>query len=315
MIRKKLSKIYAEEKGLALVLVAVAMTVILGFTALVVDVGSLYLTRSRLINACDAAALAAARELPGGNPESVAKEYLKRNNVDPAEAEITVSSDNKRITVRASRNVEYTFARVLGFTSQTVSAAATAEYGAVSSASGVAPFAVPEQELVYDKQYVLKEGAGKSVDDGFRIHGNFGALALGGRGANNYKNNLKYGYDGIITIGDWVETEPGNMSGPTYDGVTYLLNQCTHNCTPENYRPDCPRVIIVPIFDPSTLEQGRDDVRIVGFGAFLLEGVEGRGNESTVTGTFLQMAPPPDVSYDIDPDAPDYGLHATKLVE
>lgn len=319
MVPNIMRKFVREEKGLALVLVAAAMTVILGFTALVVDVGTLYLNRSRLLNACDAAALAGAQELPGGNPEGVAEQYLLDNNITPEEiankVEIQVSNDNTQLTVRASRDIQYTFARALGFTAGNVSAEATAEYGAVTSASGVAPFAVPDQQLVFNKQYVLKEGAGSSEEGLFRIHGNFGALALGGNGAKNYEENLKYGYSGTISAGDWVETEPGNMSGPTCDGVTYLMNQCNHGCTPDHFEPDCPRVILVPVFDPATLDQGRDDVLIVGFASFLLEGVQGNGKDSEVIGTFLQMAPPPDVSYDIDPNAPDYGLHAVRLID
>ncbi|MTI83678.1 MAG: hypothetical protein FH756_07190 [Firmicutes bacterium] len=315
-----------EENGLALVLVAAAMTVILGFAALVVDIGSVYLTRSRLINACDAAALAGAHELDSETGSALdamqeATDYLEHNNIIFGEDSFNIEVNNKTITVESSRTVNYTFARVLGFTSNTVEAKAAAIYGPVSAAGGVTPFAVPDQELVFDKQYVLKEGSGGSTDDGFRIHGNFGALALGGTGASTYEENLKYGYGGalnvgdMVTIGDAVETEPGNMSGPTYDGVTYRLNQCANGCTPQNYETDCERVILVPVFDPATLDGGRDDVLIVGFASFLLEEVDGSGDESEVTGTFLQMAPPPDTSYVIDPDAPDYGLHAAKLVE
>jgi len=316
---------YKEEKGLALVLVAAAMTVILGFTALVVDVGALYLTRNRLVNACDAAALAGAKELPDGQAEIVARQYLLSNNLTTEEIDnntlISISTNNKIINVQTTRNVSYTFARILGFTSGDVKAEAAAVYGPVSAASGITPFAVPDQELVFNKQYVLKEGSGESVDDGSKIHGNFGALALGGTGADKYEENLKYGYDSeinvgdMVTVGEVVETEPGNMSGPTYDGVTYRMNKCTHGCTPQDYKTHCERIILVPVFDPSTLDQGRDDVLIVGFASFLLEGVNGTGNESEVTGTFLQMAPPPAGSYDINPDAPDYGLRAAKLVE
>jgi len=315
-----------DQEGLALVLVAAAMTVILGFAALVVDIGSVYLTRSRLINACDAAALAGAHELNSETGSALdamqeATDYLEHNNIIFGEDSFNIEVDDKTITVESSRTVNYTFARVLGFTSNTVNSRAAAIYGAVSAVGGVTPFAVPDQELVFDKQYVLKEGSGGSSDDGFRIHGNFGALALGGHGAKNYEENLKYGYHGginvgdMVTIGDLVETEPGNMSGPTYDGVTYRLNQCSNGCTPQNYEPDCKRVITVPVFDPATLDSGRDDVLIVGFASFMLKGVDGTGNESEVTGTFLKMAPSPEISYTVDPDAPDYGLHAAKLVE
>lgn len=304
-----------EERGLTLVLVAAALTAILGFTALVVDIGALFLAKNRLINACDAAALAAAPEIASGYPVNTAQTYLEKNGIDTASASITVDTVSSKITVEAEKEVNYHFARVLGFEKGRTYARAAAIYGPLTACGGIAPFSVPDQDWVFGQQYTLKVGAGGSEDGSFNIHGNFGALALGGQGAKIYEQNIKEGYNGIISQGEWVATEPGNMSGPTYDGVNYLLDQCTHNCTPDDYRPDCPRLVVVPVYDPNSLEQGRDQVLIVGFAAFFLEGVAGHGNESFVTGTFLETTPPPGTSYDVDPDATDYGLSATKLVE
>lgn len=327
MIPNILRKLVQKEKGLALVLVAAAMTVILGFVALVVDIGALYLTRSRLVNACDAAALAGAREFPNGDPEGVAEQYLLKNNITEEEiankVQIETNNNESSITVQASRDVNYTFARVLGFTSQNVNATATAQYGSITSASGVAPFGIPDNlELRFGQPYLLKEGAGGG-EGTFRIHGNFGCLAPGdSRGANDYENNIKEGFCGTIAIGDWVDTEPGNMSGPTQKGIEYLLERCTHDCTPDNFVPGCDRVLLLPVYNHDAdgngqddYLQGRDQVLIVGFALFLLENIPGNGKNSEVYGTFLQSAPPPDVSCEIDPDAPDYGLHAAKLID
>nr|WP_238480866.1 pilus assembly protein TadG-related protein [Desulforadius tongensis] len=289
-----------------------ALVVILGLTALVVDVGALVLEKTRLSNACDAAALAAARELPSSTAaELKALRYLEYNGVSPQEAAVTINEDHNSITVEATRTVNYTFARVLGLSSGTVSARSTAVFGAVSSVTGIVPFGIPEQPLVFGQEYQLK--AGSHDDYG---PGNYGALALEMPGAKSYRNNLMYGYDGVISVGDWVETEPGNMSGPTEEGVKYRISQCPHTprCTIDNYHRDCPMVMIVPIYDPTVLN-GRDKVHIVGFGAFLLKGVEGQGKKSCVTGYFLEMNPPEGLNYTIDPNQTDYGLHGTKLIE
>src|SRR5690606_21957458 len=56
--------VWRNEKGSALFLTAIAMVVLLGFAALVTDVGLLYLNRYQLANAADAAALAGVQELP-----------------------------------------------------------------------------------------------------------------------------------------------------------------------------------------------------------------------------------------------------------
>lgn len=307
-----LTKIGREERGTVLVLVAAMMTVILGFAALATDVGALALERNRLQNACDAAALAAARELPPTvAAREKAAEYLEYNGVAPEEAVISFDSAGTRVTVEASRQVNFTFARVFGLSGSTVSARASAVFGSVKSITGVVPFGIPDQTLVYGQEYKLKGGSHDEYGPG-----NYGALSLQFKGASSYENNLKYGYSGPVSVGDWVLTEPGNMSGPTEEGVNYRLNLCPHTpkCTIDSYYPDCPRVMIVPIFDPTDLS-GRDEVKIVGFGAFLLKGVEGAGNESVVSGYFLQLVPPEGLRYAVDSSLADYGLHAAKLVE
>jgi len=301
-----------DQRGSVLVLAAAMMVSILGCTALVVDLGALALDKSRLQNACDAAALAAARSLPSRSwAEYRAYQYLALNKVLPGEAEVKFDPHNTMVKVSAARTKNLFFARIFGRQSSRVAATATATFGSIKAASGVVPFGIPDQTLNYGVEYQLK--AGSHDDYG---SGNYGALAFEFRGASSYENNLKYGYNGIIRVGDWVSTEPGNMSGPTKRGVNYRLNQCPHTpqCTIDHYYPNCPRIMIVPIFDPTQLS-GRDEVRIVGFGAFLLKGVEGSGNQSIVTGYFLKMVPPDGIYYELDPDQNDYGLHAAKLLK
>ena len=71
--------------------------------------------------------------------------------------------------------------------------------------------------------------------------------------------------------------------------------------------------MIVPIYEPASLS-GRTKVKIVGFGAFLLKGVSGKGNNSKVTGYFLEIVPPDGLEYILDPNQNDYGLRTAKLV-
>lgn len=52
-----------NQKGATIILVAVLMTLLIGFSALAIDVGYLYVARNQLQNVADAAALAAARQL------------------------------------------------------------------------------------------------------------------------------------------------------------------------------------------------------------------------------------------------------------
>lgn len=305
-------KLIREEKGLALVLVSLAITALLGTLALVTDLGMVMLTKSRLASACDAAALAGASALPDTNRAiQIAQDYLQYNGIPAGQAGVTVAGQGNYSVLRvsASRRVDYIFARALGFNSTTVTARAAAASGGVSSAIGVVPFSIPDQVLRFGVEYTLKLGAGSGEE------GNYGALALGGRGSENYRQNIMYGYPYRLGLGDEVETEPGNISGPTWEGVTYRLSQDTHHCTPQNYRLDCPRVVVVPVYDPATMNQGRNTVKIVGFALFLLTGVDGQGNESYIKGYFLQSVPPDYCQASITPGQKTYGLQAVKLME
>ena len=289
-------KFRKNENGAVLVITAAALLAIVGMLAMVADIGALVLERNRLQNACDAAALAAAWELPNTDmARGKAGDYLEMNGVDLTEAAISFNSNNTTVSVEARRPVKYHFAGVLGLDSGQAAARSTAAYGSVSGMTGVVPFGIPEQEMNFGVEYQLK--AGSQDDYG---PGNYGPLALELRGAKSFLNNLKYGHDGVIKVGDWIDTEPGNMSGPTADGVNYRIGSCNHypKCTIDSYHSDCPRVMVVPIYDPDSLA-GRDQVKIVGFGAFLLKGVEGSGNDSRVSGYFLEIVPPDGLQFSI----------------
>jgi hypothetical protein len=302
-----------DERGSVALLAAVMMAGMLGMAAMTVDVGKIALEKARLKAACDAAALAAARELPSGDSAvAKAREYLEYNGVSPVEASIAVDIGQGRVTVEARRLVSYSFAKVLGLESTWVSARSSAVFGAVSAMSGIVPFGIPDQVLEFGREYRLKSAPAEDYSPG-----NYGALALEFRGASSYENNLKYGYKGFIKVGDWVYTETGNMSGPTEEGVNYRLNACPHypKCTVDHYDPNCPMIMMVPIFDPESLAGGRTQVRIVGFAAFLLKGVEGSGGENVVTGYFLRTIPQDGLKFNIDPSQPNYGLAAARLIE
>ena len=176
----KLKNKITSEKGSVLVMVALGMVVLLGCASLVTDVGLLYTSRNRLINAADAAALAGAQELPD-KPEMaevVAREYAMANGVSEDNLDVEVSADNRSITVKPRQNVRFLFAQLLGFTEQEVDAEATALTAPLTGAIGVVPFSIEEQVLEIGKQYVLKEGAGGPAVEGAdgKMSGWYGAL-------------------------------------------------------------------------------------------------------------------------------------------
>lgn len=294
-----------SQQGAAIVMVAVSFTALLGMTALVTDIGTMYVNRHQLINAADAAVLAGIQELPASAPDAItlAKQYGQENNVDNANLTVTVNENHHEIKVKAQREIPLFFARIWGYDKKSISAEAIAAVGPVTSAIGVVPLAIEKQEFVLGQLYTLKEGGG----DG--SNGNYGAVALAGTGASSYEERLKYGYEGELTVGSWVPTEPGNMSNPTISGIEYRINECPHcpQCTYDHFVRGCPRYMIIPVID--NLDIGRGEVQIVGFAAFFIEGVAGNGNECYVQGRFIQTITEGEMGI----NQIDYGLRSVKL--
>ena len=304
-----------DDTGAALVMTALFLTVLLGFSALVIDIGLLYINRLALVNAVDAAALAGVQDLPYSPTMAIesAKQYATTNGADKNGLSVLVQNGDHEVKVTASKNVELYLARLFGITNQKVTASATAQVGSISAYVGVAPFGVVKQDFIYGEQYLLKYGPHSNPG---RYHGNFGALALGGKGANHYRENIKHGHQARLAVGDWVDTEPGNIAGPTAEGVKYRVDECQHypKCTWDKFVPGCSRLVVVPVIRTLEEAHGRDSVEIVGFAAFFLEGTigggnNGKGSDSAVVGRFLRTVLPGELG-----DAGDYGLKGYKLV-
>ena len=89
-----------------------------------------------------------------------------------------------------------------------------------------------------------------------------------------------------MEIGDWVTVEPGNMIGPTKQGVQALVDQdpgaywdtAQNSVLGAAYTPS-PRIVPVPIFDPFVFETGKQtgriDIQIANIVGFFIEGMQG----------------------------------------
>lgn len=304
----KWKNILNNQKGSSMVMAAFVFIAILGCAALITDIGMLYLHRQRLSNAVDAAALAAVQDITQNSSivKETAEQYMQHNGFSGSNIQVTLATENNSVEIRGTSTIQFYFARVLGFDSTQVNVTAKAKALPISGMTGLRPLAVEDFPLEYGKQYILKEGAGDSYN------GNFGIVALGGTGTSIYRNNLKYGYAGKIRVGDWVDTETGNMPNPTQEGIDYLMNQCSHSpkCTIDHYHPECSRLIPLPVVESLQVD-GRKDVKIIGFAMFLLEGYQMSGGHLDVIGRFVRHYG----KGEADGSGKDYGLKAVKLVE
>lgn len=296
-----------KERGSVVVLVALSLTILLGFCAIVTDIGLLYAHKAQLQNSVDAAALAGVQELPTDliNAEQKARDYALENSA----SNITVSfeANNAKIIVNASRQVPTYFGRIWGIMEGSISVSAKAMMVPPSGLSGAVPLSIQEQDLVYGQKYVLKSGGGsgtsewylddnknnavKKLGEEFGTSGWYGALELTGTGANTYESDLANGYEGTLRVGQILNVKHGNMSGPTADGINTRFSRDTRvpRNTIENYDRNAPQILYIPIVKVIS-ESGNSiqEVQIVGFAAFFLEGVAGNGNDSVVTGWFIR---------------------------
>lgn len=312
-----------NQKGSATVLISFAVVMLVGVSALVVDMGHLFLVRHRLCNALDAAVLAAAQELPDGytGAPAVAEEYFNSNGVEPALSEINVSDDRRTVSASGQVDVKYFLAGVLGLTSTTVNGTAAARIAPLASVRGVIPVGIEkppdDQPLVFGEERNLKVSSNNSVDD-FLGPGNFGVLDIRGNldspggGSSEWLEDFQQGYQGLLKVGDVIATITGNRSGPAAKGIKYRIEQCTHDCIYSDYDPGCPRVVIIPVYVAEKTGKDKvESVRVVGFAAFLLTDYTGSGNKSYIKGRFLQQV----VEGEGDSESvEDFGAYAVKLI-
>jgi Flp pilus assembly protein TadG len=308
-----------------LVLFAFGLVVFFGAVAMSIDVGQIVVARRNLQNSADAAVLAAAQELPSTSAASpMALDYADRNANASSEllgdpgVQVEFSSTyaaNDSVRVTITREVQYTFARVLGLQSTTVSATAVARVGYYNGGTGLQPWGLVadgsspcisgsgnSMTLNYNTTCKLKDGA---PGDG----GDFGALRLDGSGANQYREDIEDGSETAFHVGDTVRPETGNMAGPTAQGIEARLNQPRPpGCTGETFSqltdiapdgsvtivPGCeghPRFIVIPVVDK--IDHPKHST-ILGFAVMFLEDVhEGHGNGHTeVYGRFINVTTP-----------------------
>jgi hypothetical protein len=289
---------------------------LLGLMAIGVNFGIVLLKKRELANAADAAALAGVQELPEStwNARARAYEYGIRNKLVPSDMTIDVSLATAEVSVTARHDVSLFFAPVLGFNTVPLSVKAKARVGPVVGVGGAVPLSVEEMDFQFGQQYMLKDAAQEidsSVEQSGAYRGNFGPLSLGVSGANAYKDNFKYGYNKILRVGDVVQTETGNMAGPTAEAIAWRTQSSEAlNCTFENANKSCPQYVIVPVISEYA-KGGRGPVTITGFAAFFLEGTTREGSVSYVVGRFLQRT----VDGEVGNSTSDYGLRAYRLVE
>lgn len=123
-----------DEQGSVMVIVAIAMVVLMGFTGLAVDYGAMAMTRQDLQNAADAAALAAGQVRMNGEDTTTAaataNQYILANGFTPGDG-VTISNisfGTDTVTVELQTQKKVAISSVMtGRNTETISVRAVAQ--------------------------------------------------------------------------------------------------------------------------------------------------------------------------------------------
>lgn len=269
-----------RESGQVFMLVVLALPLVLGMAGMAIDLGGYATSRRTLQNAADSIALAGAKDLPDESAATAAgQQWAARNNINWGDVTFTVTGGNTAPTVRVSiqRQHEFAFMKVVGISSRTVGAHATAVKASFGGSNGIVPWTITQATLDASTSGALVtmkyDATGVDV-------GNFGAIRIDGPGASVYNTSVKYGSNTYACAetapncttgacpgsypGTCAETAPecdgpdctpqtGNLIGPTATGVDFRINYTSTTCdsfnevfTPDpgisgkyNLNPDC----------------------------------------------------------------------------
>src|SRR6266545_5560160 len=205
---------FKTERGQTFVLTALAMVMLCGMAALVLDVGNWFRDKRRLQGTSDAAALAGAQQLPDdpSGAKTMALSYANQNGGDVAGANIVITSvyeANDTIAVKAERNDPGIFSRVLGKTSAHITADAKVRVGPPAQALHVAPMVVYcGHSLIQNcnNNHTPQFNVSTTMDyDPMGAPGAFGMLDLNGSGgavgASDEGEWILHGFDKYLALG------------------------------------------------------------------------------------------------------------------
>jgi hypothetical protein len=139
-------------------------------------------------------------------------------------------------------------------------------------------------------ELMIRAGTGNDIMPSFYF-----SYAIGGiSGGSEYRWNIAHCNTTMMGWGDLLLMEPGNMVGPTIDGIDDLLAidpdarwDTTYNKAVSTTSPS-PRVVAIPLYDPNYYETGKlngrnADLKVANYLGFFITGRSGNNVYGRIT--------------------------------
>ena len=303
-----------DTRGQAAVMTTVFLTVLIGASAMSLDVGSWYHAKRALQAEADAAALAGAQALPDfpDDAKAYAIEYADKNGGHLDASQITISRDitaNDTIKVQISAPAPGFFSKLFGLDSVTVGARAAARSDNVGAALRVAPIVV---NWLHPKlQCHPLPCPGPTEIDLADLHNPGSGDAAGAFGLIDLLQSDN-GSVGASTLADWITQGFDEYMDP---GLYYSAPSSKFNSVQvrDAMSVSVGQVLLFPIYKTILGAGSNAQYDVIGWVGFYVTGFKATGNTGAVYGYFtrrvsggIQVSPGSNI--------PDNGVRAVQLV-
>jgi Flp pilus assembly protein TadG len=309
---------FRSSDGQVTILAAVIMAFLVAMVAFVLDIGSWFREQRAAQSTVDAAALAGAQALPldPAQAMTLANNYADQNG-GASGVTVTVGSKwvpNDEITVTADKPAEGFFSKILGITTVTVHAHASAVSELPPEVSGVAP-------IVVNILHPMLTGAGCGSTTPCYGPSNPTTIPLGSAGAPgafdliNLDPNDQNGTIGASTIGNWIQNGfTANLPLKDYysrPGAAWNDSAIQGALLNKNGKE-----LLFPVYDILSGGGSNADYHVIAWVGFHLTGeVAANGSTGSITGYFTRIIRVGIVSSTGPPtNTPDLGVRSVALI-
>jgi hypothetical protein len=311
-----------NEHGQSMVLALVFLTVLMGMSALVLDVGSWYRAQRAAQSTADSAALAAAQGLTNTTEaRALATSYANKNGGGiGAAGSITFSTQwmpNDTVAVKVTRPAPGFFAKLFGIGSVNVTGRATARTFNVQSVRYVAPIVVhykhPLLHCTRNANPTCNPEFGVStklnLEDLHQPGGGDGSGAFGLINLNKLDDNgnigagvlaewLTKGYDQDMPLGHYHSAPSANFNNSQFGAALDSV---------------IGKEVLFPVYRKLTGPGSNAQYDIIGWVGFIIRSYDTSGSKGSLTGEFTRyIAEGIPVEHAGGP--PDTGVHEIELV-